>query len=379
MKKIERRRFLSTTCATVAGAVIMPYTSLAASFNSNDVMANSFSFVFMGDLHFDKFEHHDVAYMKDKYPNDIRQVINYSHLTWETLPELFRTVKNHADELNAAFFLQLGDFLEGLCGSKELATKQATDFIQFVASHELKRPFIVTKGNHDITGTGAKEVYEEVIIPWQAKELKREISSSNVSFVYENTRFIMLDGYNGETSLKWLKADLENHEQDHLFICVHEPVVPYNARSNWHLFSRNSQNREELINLLGKHKAIVLTAHLHDYSVVARNTPNGNFVQIGIGSVIPATDNEVKVHMKGLENYNSTLVELEPEFSPTSLETRKEILDREAKFIRHFEFADFCGYGDIKINSNNEVIMSVYANVDKTPWNTVNLTNLLNL
>lgn len=376
MKNFDRRQFISSLSASFALGAILPFSGSA-----NEVglpqEKGGFDFVFLGDMHFDKFEHHDVQYMKLNYPNDIRQVINYAHLTWETMPALLKKVKKVSVETNAAFILQLGDFLEGLCGSKELATLQAEEFIRMIADQEFNRPFIVTKGNHDITGTGAKEVYTETILPWQAKQLRKSVDSANVTFVHQNARFVMFDGYSGAESLDWLKTVLADHREDHLFFCVHEPVIPYSARSTWHVFNRDPKRRAELVNLLGKHRAIVLGGHLHKASVLARKTDSGILVQAGIGSVIPASDVIIKDELRGVDKYNSGLLDLEPDFSPATLQARKEVIDAEMPHIRHFEYADFCGYGTVKINDNNEVVMSIFPHTEDVPWTMVNLTRLL--
>jgi hypothetical protein len=131
------------------------------------------------------------------------------------------------------------------------------------------------------------------------------------------------------------------------------------------------------MNLLGAHKAIVLSGHLHKTSVVVRNTPSGNFVQVGLGSVVPGPDTPVKNHLQGLDAYNSSLVNLEPDFSPSSLEVRKEILEREKPFIRYYEYADFCGYASITVDKHNQVEITFFANADQAPWKRTNLTQLL--
>jgi len=177
--------------------------------------------------------------------------------------------------------------------------------------------------------------------------------------------------------LDWLKVILADHKEEHLFFCVHEPVVPYTARATWHVYNRDPQRREELVNLLGKHRAIVMGGHLHKASILTRSTPFGNFVQVGIGSVIPAAVAPIKDHLKGVENYSAELLNLEPGFSPETKLARKEVLEKEAPHIRHFEYADFCGYGTIKVNTGNEIEMSIFANTDLFPWTTVNLTKLL--
>ena len=167
-----------------------------------------------------------------------------------------------------------------------------------------------------------------------------------------------------------------------VFFCVHEPIVPYNARSNWHIFDKPEQieHREELLELLGKHHAIVLSGHLHKTSLIVRETKAGNFVQVGIGSVIPsATVLEAKDHMGGLEAYSSNLVKLEPNFSPATLELRKTILEKEKPFIKHFEYADFCGYACVEISKSNQVTLSVFKGTASTPWTTVNISELLKM
>jgi UDP-2,3-diacylglucosamine pyrophosphatase LpxH len=340
---------------------------------------NSFNFIFLGDLHFDKLMHHDMNYLKEKYPNDLYQIENYSRITRENLAGLMRVSKDCANEIDAAFFLQIGDFVEGLCGSKELASTQVNEFIQLVDRQQFGRPFLAIKGNHDITGAGAKEVYREIVLPWQSRQLRMPSPSANNVYVYKSARFVLFDCFSEKESLVWLREVIKDHKKSEvLFFCTHVPVVPYDARSNWHIYVRPDQagDRDELLNLLGEHKAIVLSGHLHKTSILTRSTPSGNFVQVGLGSVIPSLEAPVKNHLQGVDAYRESLVELEPNFSPASLEWRKEILRREKPFIRHYEYADFCGYSSFHLDGRNRVTMTIYANADKKTWSTVNITDI---
>lgn len=340
---------------------------------------NSFSFVFLGDIHFDKLMHHDMSYLKEKYPNDIRQIENYSRITRDNLADLMRVSKERANEIDAAFFLQIGDFVEGLCGSKELASTQVNEFIQLVDRQQFDRPFLAIKGNHDITGVGAKEVYQEVVLPWQSRQLKKPVESANNVYVHKGARFLLFDCFSEMESLIWLREAIKEHKRSEvLFFCTHVPVVPYDARSNWHIYVHPDRTaaRDELLNLLGEHKAIVLSGHLHKTSILTRSTPSGNFVQIGLGSVVPSLDAPVKNHLQGLNAYQENLVELEPSFSPSTLELRKQILREEKPFIRHYEYADFCGFSTLHLNGNTDVSLTIHANADKKPWSTVSITEL---
>lgn len=340
----------------------------------------AFSFMFLGDIHFDKLSYHDPEYLKTKYPHDIGQIQNYSRITQDNLSSLMAAAKARAKETDSRFFLQIGDFVEGLCGSKELAEQQTEDLIAYVAQQQFELPFLAIKGNHDITGTGAKEVYKEVVLPWQSKELKMAVNSANNVYVHNKARFILFDCFTEAESLVWLRDVIRDHKPDEvLFFCTHIPVVPYDARSNWTVYvhSEQAKQREELLNLLGAHKAIVLSGHLHKTSVVVRNTPSGNFVQVGLGSVIPGLDAPIKNHLTGLDAYNADLVKLEPSFTPSSLEARRTILEAEKPFIRFYEYADFCGYSSVSVDDHNEVEITYFANVDRTPWKKFNLSNLL--
>jgi predicted MPP superfamily phosphohydrolase len=376
MQTLKRRKFLQYL--SVIGASL-PFNGWAKKLS---VSNKAFNFIMLGDLHFDKLMHHDMDYLKEKYPNDITQIENYSRITRDNLSSLMRVSKEHAQDTNAEFILQIGDFVEGLCGSKELATLQTNELINYVDQQDFKLPFIAIKGNHDITGTGAKEVYQEVVLPWQSKQLKQPVTSANNVYVHNNTRFILFDSFaNPKESLIWLKEVIKEYKKDEvLFFCTHVPVIPYDARANWIIYVKPEQenDREELLTLLAQHKAIVLSGHLHKTSVVVRNTSAGNIVQVGIGSVIPSLNALIKNHLKGLDAYTADLVNLEPNFTPATLQLRKDILIKEKPFIRHYEYADFCGYSALSVDQNNEVSISIFANADKAPWTKVNLTKLFN-
>lgn len=342
--------------------------------------SGDFHFVFLGDLHFDSLAYHDPHYLEAKYPHDIGQIQNYSRVTRDNLPGLMQASKAHANAIHAKFFLQIGDFVEGLCGSKELASLQTSDLIRYVDQQNFQRPFLAIKGNHDITGIGAKDVFNEVVLPWQSREFNRSLTSANNVYVYKNARFILFDCFTEKESLTWLRQVIKEHQpSETLFFCTHIPVVPYNARANWLVYVHPEQaaEREELLNLLGAHKAIVLSGHLHKTSIVVRSTPFGNFVQLALGSVVPALDAQVKDHLMGLDAYNADLVNLEPDFSPATLELRQQLLEREKPFIRYYEYADFCGYASLRVSAHDGVVITYFANADTRPWLSTNVSNLL--
>src|SRR5437868_11657943 len=128
----SRRQFLKNLAA--AGAALGPAGNWA--FAAGD-HADDWSFPLLGDLHFDRLEHHDHEWLAREHPGDVSQVQNYSRITRELTPKLFARVRESLAELNKAkthvpFVLQLGDLLEGLAGSEELAARHARAGIDFV-------------------------------------------------------------------------------------------------------------------------------------------------------------------------------------------------------------------------------------------------------
>lgn len=373
-EKLNRRKFVLSLSALSAALPLG-----ASAFDFVPSPGKDFSFLLLGDIHFDKVSYHDIDYVRNEFSEgDVNQVKNYARISSENFPRLIQMAKAKAADVNGDFYLQLGDFVEGLCGSERLASQQVNGFISYMREQELNRPFFVIKGNHDITGAGAHEAFRNVVLPWQSREQRKSMEHANSTFVHKNARFVLFDGYTAEQSLEWLRSVLAEHKEDLLFFCIHQPVVPFNARANWHVFSKPKQQplREELLNLLGEHKAIVLCGHLHKTSILTRSTAKGNIVQICTGSVIESLEAPVKDHLDGLQHYHADLVNLEPKFSPSSLDERKRNLEDEKPFIRHYEYADFMGYSTISVSSSNEVKMAVYQNAQAKPWKVLNVSKL---
>src|SRR5439155_3078411 len=161
----NRRDFVKTLLSGAASLSLPCPLARAASLDP-------FSFVLLGDLHFDKLAHHDIPWLQQDKPDDFRQVQNYSRITGEILPRLFATVRQTISDLSLSadsavpFVIQVGDFVEGLCGRLELALQQNREAIDFVRQIRLGVPFLFTKGNHDITGEGAVEAFKEVFQPF---------------------------------------------------------------------------------------------------------------------------------------------------------------------------------------------------------------------
>jgi hypothetical protein len=273
--------------------------------------------------------------------------------------------------------MQLGDLLEGLCGTAELAERQAREGIEFVKDAKFSAPLVMTKGNHDITGPGAAEAYGKVLLPFLALQNRAEIQQANFTRRQGGTLVAFYDAYD-KGSLDWFAQTLDAARPQRLIVAIHPPVVPYNARSTWHIYSSSKQaaQRKRLLDLLGGHHALVLCGHLHKYSLVVRRTDSGRFAQLAISSVAASADGKPKDVRSGLAQYTPDLVDLEPRHAPDTLEMRRELLQAERPFIEHFDYADTWGHAALEVRGGN-VFSKVYRGLSPEPWKTIDFQGLL--
>ena len=341
----------------------------------------------LGDLHFDRLAHHNMDWLRQEKPADVRQVENYSRITAQCLPPLVQTLKRQIEtDKSIRFVAHVGDFVEGLAGTPDLALRQARDTIAFFREADLKRPLVFCKGNHDITGPGAQAVFDDALMPFvagQAAQITADAPAKGQSCFAvrpgNDTLLLFFDAYKPGESLVWLEKTLTKRTERTLIVVIHPPVVPYSARSNWHLFAgaKNAGERDRLLRVLGRNRAVVLCGHLHKYGTVVRQTPEGPFVQMAVISVLPRPDVRAKDTVSGVSNYGPDLVRLEPDFSPATLEARKALLVAEKPFIRYYDYADLPGWATVRVGGNGRVSADLYEGAARNKWKTLPLSDLL--
>ena len=347
---LSRRRFLQACSASA-----LPVASSAAK------VVKPFSFILLGDLHYDSLAHHDMKWLQEHHAGDLSQIQNYSRLTTEVMPGMFAAVKQQIASLRdsaapPAFVLQVGDLVEGLCGNAELSVTQNREALAFVTQAELGIPFVFTKGNHDVTGDGAKEAFDEVLLPFMAQEARQLDPSTthtqaNHTLTYGEAQCAFFDAYE-KTSLEWLEAMAAKRTAKHLFVIIHPPVVPYGARATWNLYAgeKAQAQRAKLLDILGQQQAMVLGGHLHKFSALTRLAGGKSFSQLAVSSVVSALNQKPKDVLHGLESYTGDQVNLEPKHAPETAALRREIYANERQQVTAFEYADIAGYAVVTVN-----------------------------
>lgn len=371
MRSFGRKSIVITVILCVHIFVLPPGTAGA----QDNTPGPAYSFVYLGDMHFDKMAHHDFEWVKANKPNDIRQIDGYVENTEKYTPGLLRRIQTSIESSNGRIkmVVQGGDLTEGLCGSRELQEIQFKDARKTIRKYIPDTTFIAVKGNHDITGPGAREAYDNVMLPWLSEECGKKIDSASFYFMHGPDLFVFFDAYHNN-KLDWLEKILRDNKHRHAIVVMHPPAVPYNARSTWHLFSRDREKnvRERFLNILGAYKVVLLTGHLHKYHVLVRKTPTGAFTQFSINSVIGSPNISVRNHLEGVENYGAAILELEPEFQPDTKQQREKMLEDEKPHIARFEFANFPGYAIINV-SDKGVNADIYKGISGKIWKSVPL------
>lgn len=337
------------------------------------------SFILLGDIHYDLLEDHDMDWLGTK-PDDLRQVTTeYTQFTKNSWLPFAKTIRNtartHRPPVKA--ILQMGDLSEGLAGSPQKAEQMAHSVFKAIKKAKWNVPVIITKGNHDITGPGAKEAFDHIYLPEMAKlSGHASLSSANYATRIDDVLFVCYDPWDKSAGVEKLDELLSSTPAKYKFVMVHEPVIPVNERC-WHVHRRNPQERERLLQIIASHKAIVLCAHLHHYSVVRRDTQWGPIVQILVNSVIK--DNAQLMPKSKITAYGTSLVASKPNWQPETMSQRTQWIAEEAPHVKYYHQADLPGYGVLSIDKeNNKIVLTYYAAFGQAPYHTVNITEILN-
>jgi len=341
--------------------------------------AQKSSFLILGDLHYDLIADHDMNWLATK-PDDLRQVTQeytvYTETNWLDFMEILRR-KVQSEKPAVKAVIQLGDLSEGLAGSREKAEQMAANAMKAVEAANLTVPWILVKGNHDVTGPGAVEAFQKFYLPMIRKQTDDpEINKASYAYTSGDVKIICLDPWDKNTDrVAFLEKELSGSNAKFKFVAVHEPVIPVTERC-WHMFRQDPEQRTKLLEVIARHKAIVLCAHLHRYSVVSRNTPYGPIVQVMVNSVVKERNYLKPARI--ITEYGPSLAENSPDWQPETLSTRKTMLAEEAKFVTFYKQTDLPGYAMIKTDGKKgTVLLEYYAAFGHKAYDTIDLTKLM--
>lgn len=342
------------------------------------MIAQKSSFILLGDVHYDLIENHNLSWVKENYPNDIKQIADYTAITknnWDDFMKHLRfVVKTNMPEIKGV--VQSGDLSEGLAGDDK-ADQQAKSVMKAIDKSNLGIPWIITKGNHDITsGTAAKKAFNDHYIPMIRKQTGNfSIHSANYTYRIGNIEFFVVDYYerNDVDPLIWLDSAARSSTAKVKFAVFHEPVIPVTERV-WNMYRKDDVNRQRLLKIMATNKLIALVGHLHRYSVARRETECGPVVQIMTSSVI---ENRDEISTSIITQYGPSLAE-NSSFEPSTVEFRKAYLKAEQPFVTYYKQCSLQGYGILQVDeTTNNILLKYYGGFSDVPFDTVDISSLM--
>lgn len=348
---------------------------------------SAMSFIIMGDVHYCDEKFYDLGLMESEKPGDHRQITKtYAPVTsanWNDQMDMIRQqVRNIKPDVKCV--VQLGDVSEGIANSDGMAAKMAENVTAVLRDARLGVPWVLAKGNHDITGFSdyraqARAAFVQYYTPFIVEQTgTTDIDNANYTWRTGDVLFVMLDAYNNDIDqTEFARKALSESDAKYKFVCMHEPAIPATERC-WHfLRSKPAAERNEFLKVLAENGAIVLCGHLHRYSVLRRDTEYGPIVQIMATSVTNLRRTAKATYQKELADY-AGLVDWKPDYQPATLDQRREMIRAEAPYISYYKMNNLAGYGVISIEKNGHVILRYYSAFSDTPADEVDITELQN-
>lgn len=341
--------------------------------------AQQSSYIVLGDMHYDRMEDHDFEWLMREKAGDLSQIEGYTANTrnnWDDFMKHLRYIaKTNPSPVKAV--IQCGDLSEGLAGDSK-AEQMAQSVVKAVENSNISVPWIIAKGNHDVTsGTPAKNAFINNYIPLIRRQTgDNSINSANYRYRNGDVEFFVCDYYerSSEDPINWLDNAVKSSTAKVKFVVFHEPVIPVTERC-WHMYRTDDTNRQRLLQTVASNKLIVLSGHLHRYSVVRRTTEWGPIVQIMFSSVI--SDRNVYRPSSIITTYGPSLA-TNSSYEPATLETRVAYLTAEQPFVTYYKQTSFNGFGVLDIDeSTAKVEVKYYGGFSCEPYDTVDISALL--
>lgn len=252
----------------------------------------AYDVMLLGDVHYDSPDVRvEVAAKRPEYIRNITQ--------WESaIPDMLKKAGIRSAD-NIDFAVQLGDFIQGDCGSKEKHAQALKTSIQKMSEH-IQAPLHVVKGNHDIRGAGGQAAYLDVVFPYMEEKLGMPSAvkgSAHYAVLHKGDLYIYYDSI--KPSVKFLEQALSKHANArHVFFLTHLPILPssFGKQPDWVVYGQRPNRPEErrrVVSLLAKHNAIVLCGHIHRTGIVRYRSDEGTITQVSIFSMSMTPGNRV--------------------------------------------------------------------------------------
>lgn len=346
------------------------------------------SFIALGDIHYCDEAYYDLSAMLAEKPGDHHQITaTYAPVTKANWTDQIAAIKACVDQTQPPVkcVVQLGDMSEGLANSAGYADRMADNLMQILRGTKLGVPWVLTKGNHDITGVGgyraeAQEAFRKYYTPFIKEQTGSDAVDGNYTYQIGEVLFVVLDAYNRKIDqTQFAKQALENSTAKYKFVCMHEPAIPATERCWHYLKAQPETERAEFLKVIAQNKAFFLCGHLHRYSVLRRDTEWGPIVQVMAASVTNLRRSSKPKYELTTADYGPSLVDRKADWNPSTAEQRRATLREEAKHVSFYKMTELAGYAVISVDPKKDrVTLRYYTAFENEPYDEIDLTELYN-
>ena len=310
---MDRRDFLRLSAVSLAGLGLSGFRPPQASgrCRKND----AYNIVILGDTHFDT-EPAEVYHSHYNEPVEWLNRVQRAEFArngemWrERCPRLIKRAACLVDQ-DTRQILQMGDLIQGDCGSGEVHRKMLGDVMDsFKAAFGGSLPLVTVVGNHDIRGTDAKDVYHEYMPQRMSQELGQDVTKTTFAYWIGPDAYIVID-FNDPDDAEVGKLLEETRRARHTFIVVHGPVLPFDSAScRWFYHGSakpgHTEARRRFRKEFAARGAIVLCGHVHRTELADWWGDGGRITQMTMNSVWSQPDkDQYKIISEGADSYGT--------------------------------------------------------------------------
>lgn len=289
-KNMNRRDFLTLSATGIIG---LGASSFPLSLFAGGKRDKSYSLIILGDTHFDA-DPPSIYHSLYNEPNEGRNKAHRSEFTrngemWkDRCPRLLRRASQLIQD-DTRMVLQMGDLIQGDCGSGEVHRKMLADALDRMKSETQGLPFVTVVGNHDIRGVDARSTYDQYMPARMSEELNKTITKPTFGFNIGEDAFIVID-FNSPDDAEIERLLDETKGARHTFIMTHGPVFPADITSCRWIFhggasEAETEARRHFRQAFARRNAIVLCGHIHQTDFLDWYGDSGRITQMTMSSV----------------------------------------------------------------------------------------------
>jgi len=336
--------------------------------------ASRYSVVILGDTHFDTEPasvYHSCYNEPTEWLNRVqREEFARNGEMWrERCPRLLKRAARLIDGRTEMVF-QMGDLIQGDCGSGEVHTKMLRDVMDSFKAELGGLPFVTVVGNHDIRGVDAEEAYNRYMPVRMSQELGREITKTTFSFNIGDDAFIVID-FNHPDDAEIDRILDATKGARHTFVISHGPILPYDGSSCRWFFHGSEKEKHVQARLhfreeFARRQAIVLCGHTHNTELADWYGDGGRITQMTMNSVWSKPElDRYEIKAQGAAEYGELRKKLASMPNGSEVKDETALFDEYRDGLRRYSLSRAAGSYKLNI-SRRSVSVDFYAGDSET-------------